>query len=296
MKYSINIISYNRKDSLEKVLAEIESLKFSSFEVNVLDQGSTDGSREMLKVRKSKVKMNIYLSEINLGVAGGRNFLSKKSKGEFLVSLDDDSWFKSSYALNTIDSRLQQDSYDIVGLKILNVHGEVRDWCYPGSQSRWSKIEHNMPFFVGCGHIIRRTFFEDLGGYNEALYFWGEELDLTLHGLAKYGELKIIYLPDVEVVHKPNPKSRLYWNGDRLYYKVRNRIYLFRYFPVSIYREVFRLIYILFFFYEGVKYRNISSVMRGLRDSNSFTPPQEVLSKTLSKQWIVSYFKLKFIS
>ena len=78
MKLGIYLLSFNRKQELFKVISSFYNLiNDTVYEAFVLDQCSTDGSREMIKKNFPLIKL--YFINRNLGVAGGRDYLIKKS-------------------------------------------------------------------------------------------------------------------------------------------------------------------------------------------------------------------------
>jgi GT2 family glycosyltransferase len=102
--------------------------------------------------------------------------------------------------------------------------GDRSSWCYPRSMlsSRFQEFEASR--FVGAGHAIRRSALARTKGYDEALFFYWEELDLS-YQLIEAG-YRIVYDPSVIVRHKSSPEARLWWERGRFYYRARNRIYL----------------------------------------------------------------------
>src|SRR5262249_55111733 len=88
--------------------------------------------------------------------------------------------------------------------------------------------------FIGAGHAMRRKIFEAAGGYDERLFFCGEELDLCYRILDQ--GMKIEYLPDAEVLHKISPERRVHWDRGRYFYTVRNNLYSSYKFGVPGYR------------------------------------------------------------
>ena len=77
--------------------------------------------------------------------------------------------------------------------------------------------------FVGAGHAIRRKVFEAVGGYDDCLFFCGEEMDLCYRMLnAGY---RIEYVPDVTILHKASPDRRVEWDTLRYYFSMRNGLY-----------------------------------------------------------------------
>lgn len=90
-KISVIIPTYNRSkyivDTIESVLAQ----DFAEYEIVVVDDGSTDNTRDLLLPYKSEIR---YIYQENKGVSGARNTGIRNAKGEWFAFLDsDDIWF-----------------------------------------------------------------------------------------------------------------------------------------------------------------------------------------------------------
>ncbi len=84
---------------------------------------------------------------------------------------------------------------------------------------------------MGGGFAIRSGVFKKIGLFEERYFYSGEELEFS-YRLARE-RLKILYSPEIEIIHKKNPKGRVY--GQRYYYLIRNRIMIaLKYLPWPI--------------------------------------------------------------
>lgn len=92
---SIIIPTYNRDDSLPKVLSKLLSqedmLRDNNVEILVVDDGSTDRTREIADEFAEKFSLNFrYFHQENTGSASARNLGIKEAQGEILLFLDCD--------------------------------------------------------------------------------------------------------------------------------------------------------------------------------------------------------------
>ena len=84
------IPTYNRKHTLQRAIDSVYDQKYSSNEIIVVDDGSTDGTDEWIKTKYPKI---ILLSQSNSGVSSARNLGIKAAKSEWIALLDsDDEW------------------------------------------------------------------------------------------------------------------------------------------------------------------------------------------------------------
>lgn len=103
---SVVVINYNSKKYLDNLFDSLVKLKHSdfTFEVVVVDNASTDDSIEYLKSKEydKQIPINIVMSDVNRGFAGGNNFGVKHAKGEYVVFLNNDTavdemWLEELY-------------------------------------------------------------------------------------------------------------------------------------------------------------------------------------------------------
>ena len=90
MRISVVIPSYNRKHTLDRALQSVLDQTSRVDEVILVDDGSTDGSSEMVRQQFPEV---IVVKQPNLGVSAARNRGIAKARCEWIALLDsDDSW------------------------------------------------------------------------------------------------------------------------------------------------------------------------------------------------------------
>ena len=92
-RVTIVIPTYNRADSLPKVLSKLllQQEILNDIDIIVVDDGSTDDTKERVKEFVEKFSVNIhYLYKQNTGASGARNLGIKKAQGEIILFLDSD--------------------------------------------------------------------------------------------------------------------------------------------------------------------------------------------------------------
>ena len=90
MKASIITATHNRADFLEKCINAILAQSFKSFELIIVNDCSTDNTREALQKFSKSKKVRIINLEKNLGPVGARNKAFEISRGEIIIVMDDD--------------------------------------------------------------------------------------------------------------------------------------------------------------------------------------------------------------
>ena len=93
-KLSIIIPCFNEKNTIEVILKKIDQslnyYKFSNFEIIVVDDFSTDGSKEVLKELSNKEKIQIYFHDNNLGKGAAIHTALKYTTGDIVIIQDAD--------------------------------------------------------------------------------------------------------------------------------------------------------------------------------------------------------------
>jgi len=169
---SVIIPTYNHAVFLSEALESVFAQTCSPLEVIVVDDGSTDGTADVLCGYERRIRV---LRQANRGVAAARNAGASVASGELLALLDaDDMWLPAK--LERQIARL--DSEPEVGL----VHCGVAEVDGRGRQFRArldgmeGSVSTEMLFFRrgvilggGSAAVVRRAAFLDVGGFDEAL-------------------------------------------------------------------------------------------------------------------------------
>tara|TARA_B100001057_G_scaffold498883_1_gene607495 strand:- start:8289 stop:9185 length:897 start_codon:yes stop_codon:yes gene_type:complete len=294
MKLAICLLSYNRKEELQVVLSSIYYLLNKEIhEIILLDQGSNDGSRDMIANQYPLVKLK-FINK-NLGVAGGRDFLIKNSNSEICVFLDDDSYFKNTQDLLKISDIFKNHNYiKFTSFKIININNELADWPHPRALKKKCDNEWRCLNFVGCGHAIRKDAYLKVGGYNTLSHFYAEELELTYKLFNHFGSKMGLHIGNIEVIHLASPKQRLHWSGKRLEYRVKNRIsfYLQNFSYFSPFTFLIITGFIMSDMILAFKNKNIKGFLSGLNQIRAKSKNRMNLINSINYQCL--YFKLLF--
>jgi GT2 family glycosyltransferase len=200
-----------------------------STHVYILDQGSAPETLDRLAATAGD-RCSLFVSDTNLGVAGGRNLLSRLGTGRVIVALDNDAEFAAPDTVARLVAALDAEpGLAAIGCRIVS-HATGRDdlssWGYPRALLPAAEECFDTVTFVGAGHAIRRTAWDDAGGYDAKLFFCWEEFDLCLRAIARGWRIR--YRGDIVVRHKVSDEQRVRWSGRRWFYFVRNRLYLDR--------------------------------------------------------------------
>ena len=177
MDLSIIIVNFNNRKLLEDCLASIyASTKNISFEVIVSDNGSNDGSNELVK--KNFPKAIMIENHENLGFSKANNLGLKIYKGRYAVLLNNDTVVKPGAFERMVGFMDQDPRVGACGPKLLNVDGTVqRQGGIFGKKFWLSNGPVEVKFVIGACLMVRRSVIDMTGMLDEKLYFYNEDLD-----------------------------------------------------------------------------------------------------------------------
>lgn len=230
----------------------------------VLDQGSGQPMIEGLRAR-ARDQGFAFVEGGRTGVAAGRNRGYRMGSAPVIVALDNDAVLADPGVLTRAARRVGEDRR--LGALAFAVHDysrggpDLESWGYPWPAASHFEREFLTARFSGGGHAIARQAFEETDGYDERLFFFGEELDLSWQLVAAGYEIR--YAPDLVVRHKSSLEQRVDWAGGRFYFNVRNMIYLNRkYLPGGGLPGAYAAGYVL----KGLRNGMTGDAIRGIRD------------------------------
>ena len=227
----VTILALDRAEETCAAIASALAQQGVSRHVTVLDQGSAPPARARIaRFVQGRSGVTFLGLDRNLGVPAGRNRAAAFGHGDLIAGLDNDAEFAAPNTLARARADLAaQTRIGALGCRIL-AHGRDTDdlssWGYPAALLPRAAARFDAATFVGAGHVIRRTAWNEAGGYDPALFFCWEEFDLSLRLLAAGWTVR--YHGDLVVTHKVSGEQRVRWSDARWYHHVRNRLYIAR--------------------------------------------------------------------
>jgi hypothetical protein len=225
MDLSIIIVNYKSKDYLRQCLDSIlASTHDIEYEVIVIDSGSFDGCAEMLE--KMYPEVLFIQSESNLGFARANNLGAGSARGRVLLFLNPDTEMHEP-AIGKLYTRFQSlYAVGVAGGRLLNSDGSLQTSCVQPLPTvlnqildaeafqRWfpkfglwttaAKFRNEtkpveVEALSGACMMVYRGVFEQVGGFSQEYFMYGEDLDLC-YKTQKAG-LKNYYVPDATIIH-----------------------------------------------------------------------------------------------
>lgn len=221
---SIIIPTFNRAHYIGDAIKSVLSQTYSSWELLIVDNGSTDNTAVIVKDYVRADARVRYLREDCKGVSRARNTALAEAKGEYIAFLDDDDLFLPEKLKIQTDFLKAHPEVDFVygQIEIINAKGELL-WIDPKKP-----VLTFADLFEESGIRIqsvmcRKSCFDSIGGFDETLTM-GEDYDLWLRAAAKY-RFEYLAVPFVKMrfhdTNTCNVPVPLYEQRDRLLKRVR---------------------------------------------------------------------------
>jgi glycosyltransferase involved in cell wall biosynthesis len=204
VRATIQLCTYNRAALLERVLDACfeQTIPASSYEVVVVNDGSTDGTAQTLeRLAKRATCALVVVEQPNAGLAAGRNAGIARARGDRIIFIDDDVLPLPNFVeehLRSHASHLQA----IVRGGAINV--ESFDELPPPV---WSIKNYSGNYFWTTNVSVPLDTIRTIGGFNEAFSEYGwEDIDVGLR--LRACKVRAVFNPRALVYHyKPRPSS-----------------------------------------------------------------------------------------
>lgn len=213
-KVTVIIPTYNRENELKVCLDALSNQTYKNYEIIVIDDGSTDGTKKLVKTYKN-IK---YIYQNNYGPAKARNKGIISATGEILAFTDDDCIPEKDWLKNAVP---YFNNPSIIGVEGITMSSDL--YSTPTSIAT---INLHGKKYSTCNMFYRAEVFKEVGMFDEKFKSaWEEEYELACRILKK-GEIK--FVDSVKVYHPIryyNIKSflKMYFNRKTTYWQVLSR-------------------------------------------------------------------------
>lgn len=211
---SVVIPLYNKEKSVRATLESVRAQSYKDWECIVVDDGSTDNSREVVEQFKIEDLRFKILSQENSGVSAARNAGIMAAKGEYVAFLDgDDIWDKDflKAMVGLIEDYPWKSVYGIGCAKIKKGEKPVAKDSYYRGVARW---DNPTIAFTGSSACVNRKDAIEVGLFDTRMTH-GEDIDMwwrlmLLHGGASDMHPYAYYIQDAEnrAMHRVAPLEK----------------------------------------------------------------------------------------
>lgn len=236
IKTTVVIPNYNGMKYIENCLLSLMKQSISEYRIIVVDNGSTDGSRELVKEKFPMVDV-ISLKE-NTGFCKAVNVGIQASDSKYVLLLNNDTTVEKDF-LEQMEKGMERSEkiFSASAKMVVMDNPEVIDgagdlycalgWAYARGKGKTANAcRVSKKIFASCGGaaIYRRAVFEQIGYFDENHFAYLEDMDIGYR--AKIHGYRNIYLPKAVVKHAGSAVSGSRYNEFKIRLSSRNSIYL----------------------------------------------------------------------
>ncbi|WP_411768305.1 glycosyltransferase family 2 protein [Winogradskyella sp. A3E31] len=210
MKLSVIILNYNVRYFLELCLQSVEvAIADLDAEIIVVDNNSIDDSCAMVKSNFPKVRL--IKNKENYGFAKGNNIGVKDAKGEYVCVLNPDTVVAEDTFTTILEFADSKTNLGIVGCQLIDGRGKYLPESkrnVPTPKVAFEKLIGNdknyyanhleresigeVDILVGAFMMLKRSIFNEVGGFDERYFMYGEDIDLS-YSIKKAGYINYYY-------------------------------------------------------------------------------------------------------
>ncbi len=236
IKLSIVLLTYNALSYTQKCIESIRSHTHCTFELNVIDDGSTDGTVEWLNENKDKFT-HLTINKKNLGIPKNRNLGIEQSTGEYVLFLDNDTEVSEGWHEQLLDTFNAMPNVGVVGKQGNNVPclSPLMFDNFVNQAKCLGKYEVDVvPGYCFC---FPRKLVDAIGPIENRIgAFWHDDLEFCVR--AKAAGYKIVANTEIPIVHYEHKSVRD--NGEKVSDDEAKKKYRFFYEKASYINKLMR--------------------------------------------------------
>jgi GT2 family glycosyltransferase len=209
---SVIVVNWNRRELLRACLESLSRQAAADFEVIVVDNGSTDGSLEML--RSGFPDVRVIANAENRGFCAANNQGFAAAAGGYLALLNNDAEAHPRWLAALRCAFLRGPDIGMAASTVLvwedpGVIDKVGHLIYPDGQNRgrgtgekdtgqYDSVEETL-WPDGCAAMYKREMLEQIGGFDEDFFAYADDAELGLR--ARIAGWRCLYMPEAVVRH-----------------------------------------------------------------------------------------------
>jgi len=211
------VLNHNGHDLLRDCLESLESQSLTDFETIVVDNGSTDGSCEMVKEKFPLVRVLPLGENFGFSIANNaaiRNALERRSK--YVLLLNNDTTVASDFIAEMVRAIDSDERIGAVCPKIFFADPSDLLWYAGGDFSMWTANPRHrgwkqrdtgqfdeqcdVTLATGCALLVRSSALRDVGLLDEQFWAYLEDVEWSVRFLKK--NYRLVFAPKARVWHR----------------------------------------------------------------------------------------------
>ena len=281
MKISLIIVAYKSADVLLKCMDSFKENNDlgNDIEVIIVDN-SPEENRVLAEIKRSNLKEFVYIPAENNGFGAGNNIGAKKAKGEILAFINPDIIFIEPIFKNVYREFQQNSNLMILGGKLLHndltptfsfyfdyKYSYIKKWTL----KMWNcinKFDSKNMYIAGADIFIRRDAFFKAGMFDENIFMYYEEPDLTRRIMKTFANYTIKFSPHIRMIHLEKMSTPKTTNSIK--YEIDSLIYYGKKYNLNYTKKInfeYKYLKIKYFIYKMLKsnkslyiYKNIEYI------------------------------------
>lgn len=162
---SVLIVTWNSSQYLERCFASLDEQDFGNLEVIVVDNASTDDTREGL--RKVEAKWRVIYNDRNVGFAAGQNQAIRESAGEWVLCLNADVVLSRNFVAELVAAAERRR-------EVGTICGKLLRWDLGSDHDKTDVIDSTGIYFTpNMRHLDRGAEERDFGQFDRVQYVFG---------------------------------------------------------------------------------------------------------------------------
>jgi N-acetylglucosaminyl-diphospho-decaprenol L-rhamnosyltransferase len=273
---SFLLVSWNVRElvrcALASILADAQGIES---EIILVDNASRDGTVEM--VRAEFPRTHVIANTDNRGFTRGNNQALAVARGRYFFLLNPDAELVSGATRALLDYAESNPRVGVVGPQLLNPDRSLQSSRrrFPTfttallestrlqqlvPRNRWltryymqdtpDDAVQEVDWVTGAAMFVRREVYERIGGFDEDLFMYSEELDWCYR--AKHGGWRVAYFPRARVIHHEGKSSEQVVAARDIYFH-SSKIRFFRKYHGALQAALLRVFLLAMFAYQSLE-------------------------------------------
>lgn len=224
MDISIVIVNYQSRAKTATCLRSILASDLAGIEYEIIVVDNSEEDNIGSEMRQNFPDVRFIRSRKNMGMGAGNNLGFREATGKFFLVLNSDTLVHPSAIRILFDTLRDRDDIGIAGPKLLNPNGSLQYSCFRFpkaytpilrrtflgkfapkhlAQYLMTNFDHmenqNVDWMLGSCLMIRASFFQSIGGFDERFFMYFEDTDLCRR--AWRNGYRVVYIPSATVIH-----------------------------------------------------------------------------------------------
>jgi N-acetylglucosaminyl-diphospho-decaprenol L-rhamnosyltransferase len=207
---SVVIINYNTADIIGRCIEAVQRQENVDFEIIIADNASQDNSLQV--IHEMFPNVTLLVNDENLGFGKACNRAASRCAGKYLYFLNPDAEVQPGAFQAMVDFMESNPAVGLAGTRIVYPDGRPQHSVhlrYPGekySKATFFELKGEIAWVKGASMIVRKSVFQEVGGFDERFFLYSEETDLCL-SIRKSG-WSIGYINEATLVHMRGQSER----------------------------------------------------------------------------------------